>query len=184
MAYRHFPSAPFLECWSTGTSICVREVWGEVTSYACSLGVVTEPQVNVFRSPVAIWCLRKDGVVYVGRPDCTYSGFRESDGLLVKYGAWEHPFRREFLVAGQYAGRPAYVDNQDSRTIYTCDPRKVFRLNTPIAYTEMPTLICQDVVHKREELTIYQGGVLVDVDRCGTWIDPYRKEWANRPLRL
>ena len=76
MAYRHFPGAPFLFCWSEGDCVCVKELSGRVNKYECKLGIKTKPAIIPFQGPDAIWCIRDAGVLYVGRNDCTFSPLR------------------------------------------------------------------------------------------------------------
>lgn len=184
MAYRHFYGAPYLQCWADGTHICVREPGGSVSRYACSLGIRVAPQVIPFRSPEAVWCLRSGGVLYVGRNDGTCSGFRESDGLLVRYGVWDFPVGRRFVQVGQCYGLPAYIDTADLSTVYVSGRSKVFLLYRPLNSDVLRLPVLGDQYARCERLTIYPEGGVFDADRSGTWVDTPRPERRDSPVQL
>lgn len=184
MAYRHFPGAPFLFCWSEGDCVCVKELSGRVNKYECKLGIKTEPAITPFQGPDAIWCIRDAGVLYVGRNDCTFSGFLETDGLLVRYGAWDFPYKRHFPIVGQWGGFSAAVDTDDMRTIYIHDPTRAFILHEPISEDVLLERSACDAMGGLPELTIYGKGGLVDVKKQGTWVDAPKPTWGYQPVQL
>lgn len=184
MAYRHFNGAPFLRCWSDWDHVCIQELDGRITNYGCALGFKTELQLNQFHGPDAMWCLRKDGILYVGRNDSTFSGFREKDGLLMRYGAWDYPYRRTFEIVGQWGGYSAVLDSEDMRTVYIHDPKKGYLLNKPLDMDLLLPLAAGDAVKNTHELSIYTKGGWLDVRKIGAWVDAPEPEWGNRPLQL
>ena len=184
MAYRHFNGAPYLQCWCDGSHICVRELDGRVNSYGCALGVKIQPQVTPFYGPDAIWCLRHDGILYVGRNDSTFSGFREADGLLVRYGAWEFPFRRTVDIVGQWCGYSAVLDSDDGRTVYVHDARKGYILNKVLHQDLVLTLAAGDAVKNTNDLSIYTREGWLDVREAGAWVDAPELPWGSSPVQL
>lgn len=184
MAYRHFEGAPFLCCWSDGAHISVKELDGRVTAYGCALGFQTEPQVNVFHGPDAIWCLRHSGSLFVGRNDSTFSGFRQSDNLLVRYGAWDYPFRRKFEIVGQWGGYSAVLDSADMRTVYVHDPKRGYILNEPLDMNVFLPLAAGDAANGTSDLSIYTKGGQLDVRTVGAWVDAPEPPWGGSPLQL
>ena len=184
MSYRPFEEGPFLRCWSTGAEICLEELDGTVTKYPCKLGVVIEPQVNAFRGQDAIWCLRDHGILYVGRNDSTFSGFRESDGLLVRYGAWDYPTRRVFEMVGQYRGSFVYLDSRDSRTIYVQGADKGLILRVPLTVDVIEHPALADALSQLDRLTIYTKGGLIDGDTAGSWVSTPRAVGTDSPIYL
>lgn len=185
MAYRHFYGAPFLYCWSDGEHICVEELDGRINKYACALHIQTKKQLVTFRGPDAIWCLRDNGILYVGRNDSTFSGFSEQDGTLLRYGPWEYPYKRTFDVVGQWGGYTAALDSDDHRTVYIHDPSRAYILHKPIDIEDLiiPQSLC-DAVQWIEELSIYTKGGQLDVKTAGTWVDAPYAAWADNPVQL
>lgn len=184
MAYRPFNGGPYLRCWSDGASIHVQELDGRTSSYKCALGIRTEPQLNPFRGPDAMWCLRDAGILYVGRNDCTFSGFRESDGLLVRYGAWDFPYSRKFEIVGQWCGYSAVLDTADMRTVYIHDPRKGYILNEPLSAELLLPMAAGAAVLNENDLSICTKGGWLDVRKAGTWVDAPEPPWGSSPLQL
>lgn len=184
MAYRHFQGAPYLTCWSDGARICVRELDGRVNAYRCALGVQIEPQVNVFQGPDAMWCLRHDGILYVGRNDSTFSGFKETDGLLVRYGAWAYPYRRTFEIVGQWCGYSAVLDSDDMRTVYVHDAKKGYILSEAMRTDLLLPLAVGDAVKNTNDLSIYTKRGWLDVKTAGAWADAPEPPWGSSPLQL
>ena len=70
MAYRHFNGAPYLQCWSDGSHVCVQELDGRINKYPCALGVCIDPQITPFYGVDAVWCLRHAGLLSVGWVFC------------------------------------------------------------------------------------------------------------------
>ena len=184
MAYRHFNGAPYLQCWSDGAHVCVRELDGRVNRYGCVLGIQTDPQVTPFYGPDAIWCLRHAGILYVGRNDSTFSGFRESDGLLVRYGPWEYHFRRTFEIVGQWCGYSAVLDSDDMRTVYVHDAKRGYILNKALSADLLLPLAAGDAVKNTNDLSIYTKGGWLNVRTAGAWIDAPEPPWGSSPLQL
>lgn len=184
MAYRHFKGAPYLRCWSDGAHVCVQELDGRITSYGCALGFKTDKQINPFRGPDAIWCLRDSGIIYVGRNDSTFSGFREEDKLLVRYGAWEYPFRRTFEIVGQWCGFSAVLDSADMRTVYVHDAKRGYILNDPLNMDLLLPLAAGDAVKNTNDLSIYTKGGWLDVREVGAWVDAPEPPWGSGLLQL
>lgn len=184
MAYRHFPGAPYLSCWSEGDCICVQELSGRINKYECGLGIKTKPEIIPFQGPDAIWCIRDAGVLYVGRNDSTFSGFLETGGLLVRYGPWDYPYKREFLDVGQYCGFVAVLDSDDHRTVYVHDSTRVFLLNEPLNEEISLSRSYCDAMVNMPELTIYGKGGTMDARRQGTWIDAPQPTWGYNTVQL
>lgn len=184
MSYRHFDGAPFLTCWSNGTHICVRDIRGNILQYKCSIGVAIEPQVIPFSGPDAVWCLRHNGVLFVGRNDSTFSGFDEDSGLLVRYGGWSFPWDRSFEIVGQCDGYPALLDMSDHRTVYVHDLSKAYVLHAPITKRAIIPLVASDILVKLPGLSIHTKGGEIDVGTAGIWVDTPQPTWGDRPLQL
>ena len=183
MAYRPFLGAPFLECWSDGNHICVQEPNGSVTFYRCALGVTTNRQVNPFIGPDAMWVLYTEDVMFVGRNDCTFSGFNQ-DGLLVRYGGWACPTTLEFEPIGQMDGKAAFLDPRDYRTIYIENFSRIFVLKNVLQGSVGRYQIVYDIITKIPQLTlaVSKGGDKnVEV---GTWVDAPEQLRGDSPVQL
>lgn len=184
MAYRPFYGAPYLYCWGAGTHVCVQELDGRVSRYECNLRFSTEKQLNPFHGPDAVWCLKHNGVLFVGRNDSTFSGFRESDGLLVRYGPWSYPFRRTFECVGTYGPYTAAIDSADMRTVYVFDPKKAYVLKEPLQEgSVLPPALCH-AVRGKMELSIYTERGMLDVKKAGAWVDAPELPWGSTPVQL
>ena len=184
MAYRYFDGAPFLYCWATEKSLNVQELNGSVSEYWCPFGFYTGKQLNFFESPDAVWCLRHDGVLFVGRNDGTFSGFRERDGLLVRYGRWRYPGYVEFEVIGQYRGEPVYLNTWDLRTVYGCDPRIAYILHKRMSLDIIVLPSLCDRVLRNGRLTIYTRGGLLNEEAAGAWVNAPCGKGRDSPLQL
>lgn len=184
MAYRHFNGAPYLQCWSDGSHVCVQELDGRINKYPCALGVCIDPQITPFYGVDAVWCLRHAGLLYVGRNDSTFSGFRETDGVLVRYGPWGYPWGRTFEIVGQWGGYSAVLDFDDMRTVYVHDPKKGYILNKPLSMDILLPLAAGDAVKSMNDLSIYTKGGWLDVGEAGAWIDAPEPPWGSSPLQL
>lgn len=171
MGFRFALGAPFLPCWAEGGNICVQELNGRTSRYETSLKITTQKQLLGFQSSQAMWCLHQDGILYVGRSDRTYSGFRDEDGVLVRYGYWKYPYLYRTCVIGTYRGSRAVLDLADHRTVYVEDSDKVYYLNSPIHDPVAIEPALAGIILNSPVLEIYVRGVKLDERTAGTWIN-------------
>lgn len=184
MSFSLFPYAPPLACWAADTSICVREIDGSVSTYACNLGFTTRPQLVQFIGVGAVWVLWHEDTLFVGRDDGTFSGFRKSDSLLVRFGAWDYPFDRKTYVIGQMGAHFAYLDSRDLRTVYITNEGPVYLFHKPFSGPVYEYAYLKEYLKATPYLTIPVKGGIVDVSTAGTWVNAPSFVGRGRPLFL
>lgn len=181
MAYRHFSGAPFMYCRADTDNIQVKEFNGVISKYACSLGFSTDWQLNAFEGS-AQWCLEKDGIMCVGRPDSTFSGFNK-DGLLVKYGVWDFPYARRFEEVGQKDGCTAIAE-AGGRVVYIMNRRMVYVLKNPLPKTDMSLSMVEASLMSPELVIHIMGGGRINEREAGVWVNTPEQGWSDIRIYL
>lgn len=184
MGFRPFSYAPYLYCWADMDCVKVQELNGTISSYACALGFCTEKQLIPFTGSRAMWCLQHEELLFVGRYDGTFSGFRPKDHLVVRYGPWKCPFYRGWVLVGQCDGKLAYLDTLDHRTIYLQDDVRAFVLHDPLPDGAQVPAAYSDAMQKVPQLTVYMKGGLLDVEALGVWTSAPTRARRDRALQL
>lgn len=181
MAYRHYSGAPALYCRARKDGIEVKELSGNIKKYGCALGFDTDWQLTVFKGK-AQWCLLHEDVLYVGRPDGTFSGFQKS-GLLVRYGAWKVPSSREFKRVGQKDGYYAILDVEEN-VVYVDNVKQAYRLNAVLEEDCLEGILMYAKKRSPDLTLLTEGGLKVDVTKSGRWVTTPERGWDGVPIIL
>lgn len=140
MGFNYFNQGNIRDCCVENGKILVRDPYGNITSYECSLNKNLPWQINIFLDPFVAFVLYDEDkeIEYIGRFDGTISGYRCSDNLLCDLGKWIIGVLPMFIHIGYIRVNDGLarivLDDKDKMSVFAEVRRWETRLKSPFKY--------------------------------------------------
>ncbi|MDR1523231.1 MAG: hypothetical protein LBS29_04705 [Endomicrobium sp.] len=176
MGFKYFPEGPSLVCWTDQDYLWVENPCSaHPINYKINIGLRIDAQINTFYSQSVVFVLKQDGIIYVGRSDGTWTGYK--DDLIVRFGQFQLPQLGPFEFIGMYVNRVnnmirVFLDVSNKRVCYLMRNDKIYVFNKEFDYTLALHTSLGNALIKEQGLHIHTIEGKVREDVAGKWFVP------------